>query len=144
MKKRQKNVFIYVKEENNKKRNAKITADFIIQQIVNRKPYKKVIKQAISDMMAMRVDGIKVHIKGRLNGAEIARGEKFQEGRIPLNTLSANIDYCCKVAHTEYGTIGVKVWINKGNILEKNICFFENFNKEEGENLSKKKNFAKK
>lgn len=112
-KKLKKNVYINVKKQPNKINSAALTASYIVQQIENRKPYKKVIKQALSTVMGNRLShGIKVYISGRLNGAEIARGEQFRLGSIPLNSIRANIDYHCSVAKTEYGTIGVKVWIH--------------------------------
>mgnify|MGYP000265121838 CR=1 FL=1 len=79
--------------------------------------YKKAIKKAMSTAMRMGADGIKVAVGGRLNGAEIARKETFKEGRTPLHTLRADIDYATSTAHTTYGCIGVKVWICKGEIM---------------------------
>jgi small subunit ribosomal protein S3 len=77
------------------------------------------MKRALAATMKMGADGIKILIGGRLNGAEIARSEKYMEGRVPLHTLRADIDYACCVARTTYGTIGVKVWICRGEILDR-------------------------
>jgi small subunit ribosomal protein S3 len=77
------------------------------------------MKRAMAATMKMGADGIKIICKGRLNGAEIARAEKYMDGRVPLHTLRADIDYATSTAHTTYGTIGVKVWICRGTILDR-------------------------
>jgi small subunit ribosomal protein S3 len=77
------------------------------------------MKRSLAATMKMGADGIKIICKGRLNGAEIARAEKYMEGRVPLHTLRADIDYATATAHTTYGTIGVKIWICRGTILDR-------------------------
>ena len=96
-----------------------LVAKDIVHQISNRVSYKKVIRVAISDARRMDAEGIKIQISGRLNGSEMARNESYKEGRIPLSTLRADIDYSVAEAHTTYGVIGVKVWIMKGEIYQK-------------------------
>jgi len=99
--------------------DANLVADSIARQIENRISYKRAIKMAIMAAMRMNAEGIKVQISGRLNGAEMARSEGFKDGRIPLSTFRADIDYSLKEAHTTYGRIGVKVWIMKGEVYGK-------------------------
>jgi small subunit ribosomal protein S3 len=96
---------------------AKIVADSIAHQLEGRISYRSAMKKAISATMKMGADGIKVLCSGRLGGAEIARSEKYMDGRVPLHTLRADIDYSTSTAHTTYGTIGVKVWICRGMIM---------------------------
>ena len=93
---------------------AQLVASSIARQIENRISYRRAIKMAIAATMRMNAEGIKVQISGRLNGAEMARSESYKEGRIPLSTFRADIDYALVEAHTTYGRIGVKVWIMKG------------------------------
>ena len=92
---------------------AQLVAASIARQIENRISYRRAIKMAIAATMRMNAEGIKVQISGRLNGAEMARSESYKEGRIPLSTFRADIDYALVEAHTTYGRIGVKVWIMK-------------------------------
>ena len=99
--------------------DAKLVATNIANQIENRISYKRAIKMAISNTMRMNAEGIKVMISGRLGGAEMARSETYKEGRIPLSTFRADIDYALVEAHTTYGRIGVKVWIMKGEVYGK-------------------------
>lgn len=99
--------------------NAKLVAKIISSQLERRIMFRRVIKRAIQNAMRSFAKGIKVEISGRLGGAEIARKEWHLEGRVPLHTLRANIDYNTSEAHTTYGIIGVKVWIFKGEILDK-------------------------
>src|SRR5476649_1097066 len=98
--------------------DANIVADTIARQLENRINYKRAIKMAIASALRMGAEGIKVRCGGRLGGAEIARVEGYHEGRVPLHTLRANIDYAISTAKTTFGTIGVKVWIFKGEIVE--------------------------
>jgi len=99
--------------------NAKIVAYMVANQIEKRMPYKRAIKQAIQKSMEDSwVKGIKIKVGGRLNGAEIARKETFKDGNIPTQTIRADIDYTTMRAETVYGTIGLKVWIYKGNIYK--------------------------
>ena len=99
--------------------DAVLVADSIAKQIENRISYRKAVKMAIAGSMRMGAEGIKVQISGRLNGAEMARSESFKEGRIPLSTFRADIDYHIAEAHTTYGRLGVKVWIMKGEVYGK-------------------------
>jgi len=100
--------------------DARLTADAIAKQIEGRISYKRAAKLAIAAAMRAGAEGIKIRISGRLAGAEMARSEEFKEGRIPLHTFRADIDYAVAEAHTTYGCIGVKVWICKGEIYGKN------------------------
>lgn len=99
--------------------DAAIVGDTIARQIESRVNYKRAIKMAIQSAMRAGAEGIKVRVGGRLNGAEMARSEEFKDGRTPLHTFRADIDYALAEALTVYGKIGVKVWICKGEILEK-------------------------
>lgn len=99
--------------------DAVLVADSIAKQIENRISYRRAVKMAIASTMRMGAEGIKVQISGRLNGAEMARSESFKEGRIPLSTFRADIDYHWSEAHTTYGRLGVKVWIMKGEVYGK-------------------------
>nr|YP_009238430.1 ribosomal protein S3 [Kirchneriella aperta]AMO00965.1 ribosomal protein S3 [Kirchneriella aperta] len=95
--------------------NASIVTDSIVDKLEKREAFRKVIKKVSEDLMkTSKVKGVKIQVSGRLNGAEIARSEWVRAGRVPLQTLRANIDYCYKTAQTIYGIIGVKVWIYKG------------------------------
>jgi small subunit ribosomal protein S3 len=114
-----KDVQINIYEIKRPELDAKIVADSICQQIEGRVSYKRAVKGAIGNTMRMGAEGIKVRVSGRLNGAEIARSEKFKEGRTPLHTLRADIDYALSEAQTVYGNIGVKVWICRGEIYGK-------------------------
>ena len=99
--------------------DAVLVADSIAKQIENRISYRRAVKMAIAGSMRTGAEGIKVQISGRLNGAEMARSESFKEGRIPLSTFRADIDYYIAEAHTTYGRLGVKVWIMKGEVYGK-------------------------
>lgn len=96
--------------------NARLVADSIARQLEGRVSYRRAMKKAIAASMKMGADGIKVVCGGRLAGAEIARTEKYMDGRVPLHTLRADIDYATSTAHTTYGCIGVKVWICRGMV----------------------------
>lgn len=99
--------------------DAVLVADSIAKQIENRVSYRRAVRMAIAGSMRVGAEGIKVQISGRLNGAEMARSESFKEGRIPLSTFRADIDYHISEAHTTYGRLGVKVWIMKGEVYGK-------------------------
>lgn len=99
--------------------DAEIVATNIARQIENKVAYRRAVKMAIASTMRMGAEGIKVQVSGRLNGAEMARSEMFKEGRTPLHTLRADIDYALVEAHTKVGVIGVKVWICRGEIYGK-------------------------
>jgi len=112
-------VKITVKEIKNPDINAKVVGFLIANQIEKRMPYKRAIKQAIARAIEKGAKGIKVKVGGRLNGTEIARKETFKEGNIPTQTVRADIDYANVRAETVYGTIGLKVWVYKGDIYKK-------------------------
>ena len=99
--------------------DANLVAASIARQIENRISYKRATKMAIAAAMRMNAEGIKVQLSGRLNGAEMARSEHYKEGRIPLSTFRADIDYALHEAHTTYGRLGVKVWVMKGEVYGK-------------------------
>nr|QCI06921.1 ribosomal protein S3 [Halydictyon mirabile] len=96
---------------------ATLLADWIAQQLEKRIAFRRVIRQGIQKAQKSNISGIKIQVSGRLNGAEIARKEWIREGRVPLQTLRANIDYAYTRAYTIYGTLGIKVWLFKGEIL---------------------------
>lgn len=98
---------------------AKLVADNIARQIEGRISFRRAIKQSLQGTMRLGAEGIKVKVSGRLNGAEMARSENFKDGRIPLHTFRADIDYALTEAHTTYGRIGVKVWICNGEVYGK-------------------------
>ena len=97
--------------------DAELIAEYIVQQLERRVSFRRVVRQAIQRAQRAEVEGIKIQVSGRLNGAEIARTEWTREGRVPLHTLRANIDYSYRTAKTIYGILGVKVWIFKGEII---------------------------
>ena len=99
--------------------DAYLVASSVARQIENRISYKRAIKMAIQATMRMNSEGIKIQISGRLNGAEMARSEHYKDGRIPLSTFRADIDYALVEAHTTYGRLGIKVWIMKGEVYGK-------------------------
>ncbi len=99
--------------------DAKLVADSIARQIEGRISFRRAIKMSISSTMRMGAEGIKIKISGRLNGAEMARNEMYKDGRTPLHTFRADIDYALSEAHTTYGRIGIKVWICKGEVYGK-------------------------
>jgi len=99
--------------------DAHLVASSIARQVENRISYRRAIKMAIAATMRMNAEGIKIQIAGRLNGAEMARVEHYKEGRIPLSTFRADIDYALVEAHTTYGRLGIKVWIMKGEVYGK-------------------------
>ena len=109
-----KEIWIEVEEIKRPDLDAKLVADGIAKQLERRVPFRRVMKKAIQASMDAGAAGIKVQISGRIGGAEIARTEWYKEGRIPLQTLRAEIYYAHGRAETTYGSIGVKVWINKG------------------------------
>lgn len=99
--------------------DANIVAESIAKQIESRINYRRAIKMAIQSTMRSGAEGIKIRIAGRLSGAEMARNEEYKDGRTPLHTFRADIDYALKEAQTVYGKIGIKVWICKGEVLGK-------------------------
>jgi small subunit ribosomal protein S3 len=97
--------------------DAALIAEYIVQQLERRVSFRRVVRQAMQRAQRAGVQGIKVQVSGRLNGAEIARTEWTREGRVPLHTLRADIDYSYQTAQTTYGVLGIKVWIFKGEII---------------------------
>ena len=98
--------------------DAQLVAEGIAQQLERRVMFRRAMKRAVTNTMRVGAEGIKVKVGGRLNGAEIARSEWYREGRVPLHTLRADIDYGTAEASTTYGIIGVKVWIYKGEVFD--------------------------
>lgn len=116
-----KTVEISIEEVRRSELDAQLTAKSIAQALERRVSFRRAMKQAIQRTMKANAKGIKVLCSGRLGGAEIARSEKYSEGNVPLHTLRADIDYGFAEADTTYGKIGVKVWINHGEILDKGL-----------------------
>lgn len=112
-----KEVKILIHEIKRPELDASLVADAIATQLEGRVSFRRAMKQSITAAMRMGAEGIRVKCGGRLGGAEIARTEQYKEGRIPLQTLRADIDYAAATAFTIYGAIGVKVWICKGEII---------------------------
>ena len=116
-----KTIVIDIKEVRRAELDAQLTAESIAQALERRVSFRRAMKQAIGRTMKSGAKGIKVLTSGRLGGAEIARSEKYSEGNVPLHTLRADIDYGFAEADTTYGKIGVKVWINHGEVLDKEL-----------------------
>ncbi|MES9902924.1 MAG: 30S ribosomal protein S3 [Sedimenticola sp.] len=111
-------VHISVEEIRKPELDAQLVAEGITQQLERRVMFRRAMKRSVQTAMRLGAGGIKVHIAGRLNGAEIARSEWYREGRVPLHTLRADIDYGFAEANTTYGIIGVKVWVFKGEVFD--------------------------
>ena len=125
------NIKINIQEVENPNLSAEVMLNFMIADIEKRMPFRRVMKQTIDRIMKAGALGVRVTMSGRLNGAEIARTENLSEGKIPLHTLRANIDYTRGCAHTTYGAIGLKLWIYKGDVFEKETkpeTNYKNFN----------------
>lgn len=116
----QKEIQVNIKEVKKPEMDAQLVGDNIARQVEKRVSYKRAAKKAIQTAIRMGAEGIKIMVSGRLNGAEIARTETFKEGRVPLHTLRADIDFAVVTAYTTYGTIGVKVWLCRGEVLKRN------------------------
>jgi len=114
-----KEVKILINEIKRPELDAYLVAENIAQQLEGRIAFRRAMKNAITAAMRMGAEGVRVMTAGRLGGAEMARREQYKEGRIPLHTLWADIDYATTTARTIYGTIGVKVWICKGEVLDR-------------------------
>ena len=99
--------------------DASLLADLVAEQLEKRVAFRRAIREALQRAQKQNVNGIKIQVSGRLNGAEIARSEWIREGRVPLQTLRADIDYATKEANTIYGILGIKVWLFKSEILSK-------------------------
>lgn len=110
-------VHINIEEIRKPEIEAQLVAESVAQQLERRIMFRRAMKRAVGNAMRLGAQGIKINVGGRLNGAEIARSEWYREGRVPLHTLRADIDYGFAEANTTYGIIGVKVWIFKGEIL---------------------------
>ncbi len=116
------NVRIEIQEVKSPESSAMIMAESIVDQIEKRTPFRRIMKQTLAKIISSKqVKGAKILLGGRLDGAEIARSEHLEEGNLPLQTLRADIDYAKATAHTTYGTIGIKVWIYKGEKFESDI-----------------------
>jgi len=112
-------VFLDIKEVRKPEVEAKLVAENIASQLEKRVSFRRAMKKAVQSSMRLGAKGVKVLCSGRLGGAEIARSEKYHEGSVPLHTLRNDIDYATAEAETTYGICGIKVWINKGEILGK-------------------------
>jgi small subunit ribosomal protein S3 len=121
-----KEIYIDVHEIKKPDTDARLVAENIARQLEKRVSFRRAMKRAIQSAMRMGVEGIKIQCGGRLGGAEIARVEKYAEGRVPLHTLRADIDYAIATAKTLYGTVGVKVWIMHGEIIRKDALAIDN------------------
>lgn len=126
-----KDVQINIYEVKKPELDANIVGDNIARQVEGKIAYRRAIKMAVANTMRAGAEGIKVQISGRLNGAEIARKEMFKEGRTPLHTFRADIDYCATEALTKVGLLGIKVWICRGEIYDK-VDLAPNFAQEKG------------
>ena len=114
------NLKLDIEEVRSPESNAAIVAHMVAESLEKRLPFRRVMKQTIDKVMANRdVKGVRMYLGGRLGGAEMARTEELKKGRIPLQTLRADIDYARERAHMTYGDIGIKVWVYKGEIFEK-------------------------
>ena len=112
-------IFLDIKEVRKPEVEAKLVAENIANQLEKRISFRRAMKKAVQSSMRLGAKGVKVVCSGRLGGAEIARTEKYHEGSVPLHTLRSDIDYATAEAETTYGICGIKVWINKGEILSK-------------------------
>jgi small subunit ribosomal protein S3 len=110
-------VHINIEEIRKPELDAQLVAESVAQQLERRIMFRRAMKRAVTNAMRLGAQGIKINISGRLNGAEIARSEWYREGRVPLHTLRAYIDYGFAEALTTYGIIGIKVWIFKGEVF---------------------------
>jgi small subunit ribosomal protein S3 len=111
-------VHINIEEIRKPELDATLVAQGVAQQLERRVMFRRAMKRAVSNAMKLGAKGIRINVSGRLNGAEIARREWYREGRVPLHTLRADIDYGVASAYTTYGVLGVKVWIFKGEVLD--------------------------
>ena len=114
-------IFLNIKDVKKPQSNAQLSAESVATQLERRVAFRRAMKKVMQGAMKSGAKGIKVKVSGRLAGAEMARTEWYMEGRIPLHTLRAKIDYGFAEALTTYGNIGVKVWIFKGEVLQKGI-----------------------
>ncbi len=112
------NVKINIEEIRKPELDAQLVAESIAQQLERRVMFRRAMRRSVSNAMRLGAEGIKINISGRLNGAEIARNEWYREGRVPLHTLRADVDYGTAEALTTYGILGVKVWVYKGEVFD--------------------------
>jgi small subunit ribosomal protein S3 len=113
-----KDVFINIIEIKHPELEAKLVAEGIARQLEQRVSFRRAMKKAVTSAMRLGAEGIRVACSGRLGGAEMSRKEGYLVGRVPLHTLRADIDYATAISYTTYGTIGIKVWISKGEVLD--------------------------
>ncbi len=125
-------VFLDIKEVRKPEVEAKLVAENIANQLEKRISFRRAMKKAVQSSMRLGAKGVKVICSGRLGGTEIARSEKYHEGSVPLHTLRSDIDYATAEAETTYGICGIKVWINKGEILNKDPFASEKKQVEQG------------
>ncbi len=114
------NVKINIAEIRKPELDAQLVAENVAQQLERRVMFRRAMKRVVTNTMRLGAQGVKIHVAGRLNGAEIARSEWYHDGRVPLHTLRADIDYGQATAKTTYGTLGIKVWICKGEVFDLN------------------------
>jgi small subunit ribosomal protein S3 len=117
-----KEVLLNIEEVKKPDLDAQLVAEHVARQLEQRVSFRRAMKRALTSTMRAGAEGIKVLCSGRLGGAEMARHEGYKDGRVPLHTLRANIDYATATAHTTYGCVGVKVWIFHGEVLDKAIA----------------------
>jgi len=134
-----KDVAINIKEEKRPQASGQLAAESVAMQLERRTAFRRAMKKVIQGALKSGAKGIKVSVSGRLGGAEMARTEWYLEGRVPLHTLRAKIDYGFAEAHTTYGIIGIKVWIFKGEVLAKGIQAEPKEEKKEGRRPSRKR-----
>ena len=120
-----KEIYISVHEIKRPEADAKLVAENIARQLEKRVSFRRAMKRAMQSAMRMGIEGVKIQCGGRLGGAEIARVEKYAEGRVPLHTLRADIDYATATAKTVYGSVGIKVWIMHGEKIGKDVLSSE-------------------
>ena len=125
-------VFLDIKEIRKPEVEAKLVAENIASQLEKRVSFRRAMKKGVQSSMRLGAKGVKVLCSGRLGGAEIARNEKYHEGSVPLHTIRSDIDYATAEAETTYGIVGIKVWINKGIILNKDPYASEKKQVEQG------------
>jgi small subunit ribosomal protein S3 len=118
-------IFIKIEEIKSPELDSQLVADGIAFQLEQRVSFRRAMKKAVTSAMRMGAQGVKIIAGGRLAGAEIARSESYHEGRVPLHTIRADIDYATSTANTTFGTIGVKVWICKGEVIRPKRKRFE-------------------
>jgi small subunit ribosomal protein S3 len=111
-------VMITIQEIERPELSAQLQAEKVAQQLEKRVAFRRAMRKAVEDAMRFGAKGIKIRVSGRLNGAEIARSEWYLQGRLPLQTLRADIDYGFAEAYTTYGVLGVKVWIYRGDVMD--------------------------